>query len=135
MRVEPIILGTPKKKDKGVLLSNSMKKKILKTVPYLAMGVMMFLNTYCPAYAAGSGNAVKSIKDILSQFINIICMVFSGVGIVMAAYCVGKGIMAFRNDDIDGQQRAAQGLIVSIVLIAIGPIINGLDLVDKLYTY
>ncbi len=135
MRVEPIIPGTPEKEKKSILLSDNMKKKILKTVPYLAMGVMMFLNTYCPAYAAGSGNAVKSIKDILGEFIDIICMVFSGAGIIMAAYCVGKMIMAFRNDDIDGQQRAAQGLIVSIVLIVIGPIINGLDLVDKLYTY
>ena len=111
-----------------------LKKKALKAVPYLVLGFCILIGTYCPAFAS-SGNATNALKDILQQFIDIICMVFSGIGIIIAAYCVGKGVLALRNDDVDGQQRAAQGLIVAFVLIVIGPVINGLNLVDQLYTY
>lgn len=108
-------------------------KRFLKATPYFLLAINILVGTYCPAFAATG--AEGTIKDLLKYFVNLVCMGFSGVGIVIVAFSIGKAILAFKNEDTDGQARAAMAIMVGLFLVAIGPIVNGFNLIDKLYTF
>lgn len=81
-----------------------------------------------PVFAAPTDD----IADILTQLIDIIGTIFIGVGILLLAYSIGQLVLAFKNEDADSKSRASMQLIVAVCLIAIRPIIDSLDLVDRL---
>ena len=64
--------------------------------------------------------------------IDIIGMVFTAVGIILAIYSVGTLILAFKNDDPDSKQRASTMLVVAVVLIGFPAIIDQLNLTSYL---
>lgn len=119
--------------EKGKWCLAKIGKHFLKATPYLLLAINILVGTYCPAFAATG--AEGTIKDLLKYFVNLICMGFSGVGIVIVAFSIGKAILAFKNEDTDGQARAAMAIMVGLFLVAIGPIVNGFNLIDKLYTF
>lgn len=84
--------------------------------------------TMHPVFAAPTDD----IADILTQLIDIIGTIFIGVGILLLAYSIGQLVLAFKNEDADSKSRASMQLIVAVCLIAIRPIIDSLDLVDRL---
>lgn len=128
MRVKENLPAKSVKKSKTV-----WKRRAVKSVPYLVLGVCILMGSYCPAFAASGSSA--TLTSLLTEIINQICVVFSGVGIIYTAFNIGKMIMALRTEDSDAQQRASMALLVGVALICIGPIVNGFDLVDKLFSY
>lgn len=85
----------------------------------------MLLN---PLFADAAGN----VAEILTDMIDIIGMIFTAVGIILAIYSVGTLVLAFKNDDPDSKTRASTVLVVSIVLIAFPQIVDKLNLVQYL---
>ena len=77
-------------------------------------------------------DAAGNVAEILTDMIDIIGMIFTAVGIILAIYSVGTLVLAFKNDDPDSKTRASTVLVVSIVLIAFPQIIDKLNLVQYL---
>ena len=63
--------------------------------------------------------------------IDIVGLVFSAVGVILAVYSVGQLVLAFKNEDADSKSRASTMLVVAIVLVAFPSIVKGLNLVDN----
>ena len=107
-------------------LKKVINKKELFTFTILSL-IFVLMMTLCPTFAVeGAG----TVKEILDKMIKIIGMVFVAAGILLAAYSVGQLAMALKNEDADSKTRASTQLVVSIVLIALPSIIDGLDLLS-----
>ncbi len=84
----------------------------------------MFL-TSAIAFAAPktvvTGNLVKTIVDYIFE-------IFFYIGVFLLAWSIGSMVLAFKNEDADSKSRAAMTLVVSILLMGIGTVFNGLNL-------
>lgn len=98
---------------------------------YFTAFTMMVMFTTVPAYASEVEGS-DEVREILTQMVNIVGMIFTAVGIILAVYSVGQLVLAFKNEDADSKSRASTLLIVSIILIAFPSIVEGLNLVDRL---
>ena len=107
-------------------LQKMVNKKELFTFAGLSL-VLLLMMTVCPTFAVEGADTVKEIMD---KMIKIIGMVFVAAGVVLAAYSVGQLAMALKNEDADSKSRASTQLVVSVVLIALPSIIEGLDLLS-----
>lgn len=85
-----------------------------------------------PKSVFAAGAEITTIKSVLDKFIDIIGTIFIALGIILAAFSIGQLVLSFKNEDADSKSRAATLLVVSIILIAIRPIIAGLGLTDML---
>lgn len=117
---------TPEFQDK-------MLRKFYTALPYMVLAMVVLSNPAFPLADDSLAQAYQDIQKVLDSFLKVIGLVFSGTGILLTAYSVGKAVLAFKNDDTDGQQRAASGIIVGIVLIFLYPVINGMGLTKKLF--
>lgn len=128
--MEKSVCCVPEKKNGRF---TKIRKNLLKVTTTFLLAFNFLFGAYCPVFAAG--DAEKIIKDLLGDLINILCMAFSAVGILMVAFSIPKAIMSFRNEDTDGQTRAAMAIILGVFLTASGLIVNGFGLIDLLYTF
>ena len=105
------------------------KQRVLAVSAAIVLGVIVVMPICNPVWASsGSG----TISSILQDMIDIIGMVFTAVGIILAIYSVGTLILAFKNDDPDSKQRASTMLVVAVVLIGFPAIIDQLNLTSYL---
>lgn len=95
----------------------------------LMLAAVTFMLIVRPAFAV---EGEDTVKDILTEMISIVGLVFSAVGVILAVYSVGQLVLAFKNEDADSKSRASTMLVVAVILIAFPAIVNGLDLVDKI---
>ena len=128
--MEKPVCCVPKKKNGRFA---KIRKNLLKATTTFLLTLNFLFGAYCPVFAANDAEGI--IKDLLGDLINILCMAFSAVGILMVAFSIPKAIMSFRNEDTDGQTRAAMATILGVFLTASGLIVNGFGLIDLLYTF
>ena len=98
----------------------------------LMVGLMMlicFSGMVIPSFAS---SAASDVKDILNQMIGYITLAFQAVGVILCVYSVGQLILAFKNEDADSKSRASTMLVVGVILVAIKPLINGLEIVNRI---
>lgn len=95
----------------------------------LMLAAVTFMLIVRPAFAV---EGEDTVKEILTEMISIVGLVFSAVGVILAVYSVGQLVLAFKNEDADSKSRASTMLVVAVILIAFPAIVNGLDLVDKI---
>lgn len=95
----------------------------------LMLAVVTFMLIVRPAFAV---EGEQTVKDILTEMISIVGLVFSAVGVILAVYSVGQLVLAFKNEDADSKSRASTMLVVAVILIAFPAIVEGLNLVDKI---
>ena len=91
-----------------------------------AAATVAAVSTAMPAVLASGGGAGvnQQAGQMVGTLIGIICLIFRYIGILLAVWAVGMLILAFKNEDADSKSRAMMLLIVSIVLIAIQPLIQ-----------
>lgn len=90
---------------------------------------ILMLGMSCMCFAV---DGADTVKEVLNKMIEIVCLVFQAVGVVLSIYSVGQLVLAFKNEDADSKSRASTMLVVGVILIAIPSIINGLNLVDMI---
>lgn len=95
----------------------------------LMLTAVTFMLIVRPAFAV---EGEQTVKDILTEMISIVGLVFSAVGVILAVYSVGQLVLAFKNEDADSKSRASTMLVVAVILIAFPAIVDGLNLVDKI---
>ncbi len=101
---------------KKPLLSGKRTGQILGI---LACVAMCSLNIYCDDPTAE--NLIKNMVDQITKMLRY-------VGIIVAVIGMGKFALAMKDDNPDGQARAAYYAIAGAILIGIGPIISALGL-------
>ena len=107
------------------------KQRVLALSAAIVLGVIAVMLICNPVWASSASGTISSI---LQDMIDIIGMVFTAVGIILAIYSVGTLILAFKNDDPDSKQRASTMLVVAVVLIGFPAIIDQLNLTSYLKT-
>ena len=105
------------------------KQRVLALSAAIVLGVIAVMLICNPVWASSASGTISSI---LQDMIDIIGMVFTAVGIILAIYSVGTLILAFKNDDPDSKQRASTMLVVAVVLIGFPAIIYQLNLTSYL---
>lgn len=108
----------------------SLKRNEKQLLFAIAFTVLAGALLICPTFAAVQGT--DNVKDILNSMIDVVGLVFSAVGVILAVYSVGQLVLAFKNEDADSKSRASTMLVVAIVLVAFPSIVKGLNLVDKI---
>ena len=81
------------------------------------------------AYADGittpSGDAANTSNSIVKKVVTMITTIFFYIGIILLVWSIGMLALAFKNEDADSKSRAIMLMVVSIILIALKPVING----------
>ncbi len=91
--------------------------------------ILMGIFSIYPAFAV---EGADTVKEVLTQMVDIIGLVFQAAGVILSIYSAGQLVMAFKNEDADSKTRASTMLVVGVILIAMPAIIKGLDLVNKI---
>lgn len=91
-----------------------------KNLLCIALAVIMLCSSiFSVALAAGSA------ESIIGKVLGIVMDIFMYIGIVLLVWSIGMLILAFKNEDADSKTRAIMLLIVSIALIGLKPLVNG----------
>lgn len=77
-----------------------------------------------------SGEAKETADNLVQKFIDIIFYIFRTVGILLLAWAIAQLVIAFKNEDADSKQRATVLLVISILLIVLKSIFDGLNLFE-----
>lgn len=99
---------------------NSKARKIFNTVSLAVVSA----NT--SVYA---GNYEDTAEALVGNFINVIFFLFRMVGILLLAWSVAQLVMAFKNEDADSKTRSITLIVISVLLIALKSIFNGLGVI------
>lgn len=67
--------------------------------------------------------------DLIKKVLEIIFDIFRYIGILLLAWSIGMLVLAFKNEDADSKSRAIMMMVVSVVLIGVKTIFNGLNLI------
>ena len=87
---------------------------------FIAMAILTLCSSvFSVAFAAGEATA------IIGSVLGIVMDIFMYIGIVLLVWSIGMLILSFKNEDADSKTRAIMLLIVSIVLIALKPLVDG----------
>lgn len=113
------------------LIKSIRREDMIKFLSFALVFGFCALTIVCPVFASETG-ADATVRDIIGNFVGIICMIFQAVGVILGVYSVGQLVMAFKNEDADSKTRAGTMLVVAIVLIALPTIVQGLKLIDKI---
>ena len=73
----------------------SLKRNEKQLLFAIAFTVLAGALLICPTFAAVQGT--DNVKDILNSMIDIVGLVFSAVGVILAVYSVGQLVLAFKN--------------------------------------
>lgn len=76
--------------------------------------------------------ATSEAAGVMTKMIDIICMVFRYVGVILLVYSVGQLVLSIKNEDSDSKSRATTMIVISCILIGIKTIVDGLDLAQYL---
>lgn len=104
--------------------ADKKKAKFKNFMVQAATFTFMMMFTIVPGFA----DATSSLTTIINNMINVVCLIFTAIGVLATVYAVGQLIFAFKNDDPDSKSRASQFLVVGVVLMVFPQIISQLNL-------
>lgn len=64
-------------------------------------------------------------SGLVNSLLSYIFTIFFWIGVLLFTWGVGQMVLAFKNEDADSKSRAMMLIVVSIILTAIGTIVNG----------
>lgn len=108
----------------------SKKEKIIYGIFFCLAAMLMAGLIFNVAMASGNGAATQ-VSTILKKMLDIVCMIFQAVGIVLSIYAIGQLIMAFKNEDADSKSKASTMLVVGVCLIALPTIATSVGVFDN----
>ncbi len=82
--------------------------------------------SFAPVGALGVAHAAddapgKIVETILNK---VVLPIFMWIGVILLAWGIGMLVLAFKNEDADSKSRAIMLIVVSVVLIALRPIMG-----------
>lgn len=114
---------------KSQTLDKKNRMILLAGFAFVSLLILMAIGGFAFATAGAD-----DIKTVLKPILNIVCMIFTTVGVILTVYSVGQLIMAFKNEDADSKSRASTMLVVGVCLIIFPSIVKGLKVIDKIGT-
>lgn len=110
----------------------SKKEKIIYGIFFCLAAMLMAGLIFNVAMASGGTNgAATQVSSILKKMLDIVCMIFQAVGIVLSIYAIGQLIMAFKNEDADSKSKASTMLVVGVCLIALPTIATSVGVFEN----
>lgn len=102
-------------------VGNSKHSKKVKTVfsTLMCMLMMLPMATFC---APTTDSVLKGVLDIIFE-------VAKYVGIVLAVSGIFQLILAYKDDNADGQSRAVRLVVVALVLLGLKTLVQGTGLI------
>lgn len=94
-------------------------KKVAICLAMMALGTIMFV---LPAFAA------VNAKEVMSNFISLMCSMFKFVGVAIFVWAVIQFILATKRSDADSKADAVQTAICGVALMAVATIVTKLGL-------
>lgn len=107
-------------------LMSFAQNKNTKRVLAIALVCVVMMALACPVMLAATGFDTSSADAIVGNILEFVFQIFRYIGVILLAWSVGQLVLAFKNEDADSKSRAVMLLIVSIVLIGIGPAIKAI---------
>ena len=111
------------KEASKIAIASNNKKQQLKTAAVKSATVLGAV-----AMCMASVGFCADTSSIVSALVNQVVGMMKWVGIVVVVIGVAKFSLALKDENPDGQTRAVYYAIAGAVLIGLGPIINGLNL-------
>lgn len=112
----------------------SKKEKIVYGIFFCLAAMLMAGLIFNVAMAGSTNPAATQVSDILKKMLDIVCMIFQAVGIVLSIYAIGQLIMAFKNEDADSKSKASTMLVVGVCLIALPTIATSVGVFNNFGT-
>lgn len=110
----------------------SKKEKIVYGIFFCLAAMLMAGLIFNVAMASGgTSGAATQVSGILKKMLDIVCMIFQAVGIVLSIYAIGQLIMAFKNEDADSKSKASTMLVVGVCLIALPTIATSVGVFEN----
>lgn len=88
------------------------------------------MTVYANTNTGLSSEVTETADNLVQKFVDIIFYIFRTVGILLLAWAIAQLVIAFKNEDADSKQRATILLVISILLIVLKSIFDGLNLFD-----
>lgn len=73
--------------------------------------------------------AAATEQTLINSVLQLVFKIFRYIGILLLAWSIGMLVLAFKNEDADSKSRAIMMMVVSVVLIGIEALFNGLGIV------
>ena len=104
-------------------ISKRLSKNRAMICTLMFMLMMLPMATFCTD---------ANVSKVLSGVVNIIFTVARYVGIVLGISGIFQLILAYKDDNADGQSRAVRLVVVALVLIGLKTLVNVTGLMDLL---
>lgn len=88
------------------------------------------MTVYANTNTGLSEEVTETADSLVQKFVDIIFYIFRTVGILLLAWAIAQLVIAFKNEDADSKQRATILLVISILLIVLKSIFDGLNLFE-----
>lgn len=108
--------------------TGSKLRKLFYTASLAVVSVNM--TVYAKTDTGIPSEVTETADDLVKKFVDIIFYIFRTVGILLLAWAIAQLVIAFKNEDADSKQRATIFLVISILLIVLKSIFDGLNLFD-----
>lgn len=118
-KAEPLALAHP---------GSSKRERRIAFAVMASLGIFVLMMILNPAFAAT--DYTSTIIEIVDQIVDIVCLIFQVIGVILGIYAVGQLVLAFKNEDANSKAEASRQLVVAVILIAVPGIITGLNLVN-----
>ena len=108
--------------------TGSKLRKLFYTASLAVVSVNM--TVYAGPDTGIPSEVTETADNLVKKFVDIIFYIFRTVGILLLAWAIAQLVIAFKNEDADSKQRATILLVISILLIVLKSIFDGLNLFD-----
>ena len=108
--------------------TGSKLRKLFYTASLAVVSVNM--TVYASTDTGIPSEVTETADNLVKKFVDIIFYIFRTVGILLLAWAIAQLVIAFKNEDADSKQRATILLVISILLIVLKSIFDGLNLFD-----
>ena len=119
------ILSTVKEKMvKGYAFAKKHTLALVSTLTAAATALAPSMSVYAATTTtAATTNSAEGA--LINAVLGVIFKLFRYIGILLLAWSIGMLVLAFKNEDADSKSRSIMLMVVSVVLITVEPIING----------
>lgn len=115
-------------------ICNSIKEKTTKIFSSAKKNAIALYTSALSATALTGIIDVYAVNEgaLMKQVLGIIFKIFRYIGILLFAWSVGMLVLAFKNEDADSKSRAMMMMVVSVILVAIEPIITATGILNEI---
>ena len=109
----------------------NVKEKVLNAYEFTkknALAMVASITAVVPVASVMTVCADPSDSELVTNVLGLIFKIFRYIGILLLAWSIGMLVLAFKNEDADSKSRAIMMMVVSVVLVGIELLFDGLGI-------